>query len=76
MPDGLLLWRTGYIRLHRRSVPELAVLVHPEQAEAIVSTLEAVSKAAMVPVENLLTAEQQMVEAARHLSPWHLKKHG
>ncbi|WP_246485866.1 HNH endonuclease signature motif containing protein [Kribbella qitaiheensis] len=54
----------------------LAVLLHPAQAEAIVSTLEAVPAAAMVAVETLRVAEQQMVEAARHLTSWELKRLG
>ncbi|QNE16733.1 DUF222 domain-containing protein [Kribbella qitaiheensis] len=54
----------------------LPVLLHPEQAEAIVSALEAVPAAAMVSVETLRVAEEQMVEAARHLAPADLKKFG
>ncbi len=55
---------------------ELPVLLLPEQAEAIVAALEAVPSAAMVPVEDLQAAEHQMVEAARNLSSWDLKKLG
>ncbi|MEU0094337.1 DUF222 domain-containing protein [Kribbella sp. NPDC006257] len=55
---------------------ELPVLLHPSQAEAIVAALEAVPAAAMVPVEDLQAAEDQMVKAARNLSPWDLKKLG
>jgi hypothetical protein len=55
---------------------ELPVLLHPAQAEAIVSALEAVPKAAMVAVERLQAAEDQMVEAARHLAPADLKRLG
>jgi hypothetical protein len=54
----------------------LPVLLHPDQAEAIVSSLEAIPAAAMVSEENLLAAEEQMVEAARHLAPSDLKKLG
>ncbi|TDU82382.1 HNH endonuclease [Kribbella voronezhensis] len=52
----------------------LPVLLHPEQAEAIVSGLEAIPTAAMVPVEDLRVAEEQLVEAARHLAPADLKR--
>jgi hypothetical protein len=55
---------------------ELPVLLHPAQAEAVVSSLEAVPKAAMVPVESLQAAEDQMVDAARHLAPADLKRLG
>ncbi len=58
------------------SVVELPVLLLPEQAAAIVAALEAVPAAAMVPVENLQAAEEQMVEAARNLSSWDLKQLG
>ncbi|MEU0088991.1 DUF222 domain-containing protein [Kribbella sp. NPDC006257] len=54
----------------------LPVLLHPSQAEAIVAALEAVPAAAMVPVEDLQAAEDQMVKAARNLSPWDLRKLG
>ncbi|WP_344218798.1 HNH endonuclease signature motif containing protein, partial [Kribbella sancticallisti] len=43
------------------------VRLHPGQARAIVTALEKVPST--VPVEDLLVAEDQMVEAARHLSP-------
>ncbi|WP_157979668.1 HNH endonuclease signature motif containing protein [Kribbella monticola] len=52
----------------------LPVLVYPEQAEAIVFGLEAIPTAAMVPVELLRAAEEQLVEAARHLTPADLKR--
>ncbi|GAA1599486.1 hypothetical protein GCM10009789_61960 [Kribbella sancticallisti] len=47
------------------------VRLHPGQAHAIVSALEKVP--ATVPVEDLLVAEEQMVEAARYLSPADLR---
>ncbi|WP_166678555.1 HNH endonuclease [Kribbella voronezhensis] len=53
----------------------LPVLLHVGQAEAIVSALEAVPKA-NVEVEDLLVAEQQLVEAARHLRPGELRRLG
>ncbi|HEY0690167.1 MAG TPA: DUF222 domain-containing protein, partial [Kribbella sp.] len=52
------------------------VLLHPAQAEAIVSALEQVPARAMVPAEDLLAAETQLVEAARHLSPADLRRLG
>ncbi len=52
------------------------MLLLPEQAEAIVSALESVPATAMVPVENLQAAEDQMVKAARHLSSWDLRQLG
>jgi len=55
---------------------EFPVLLHPDQAQAIVASLEAVPAAAMVPVEHLQAAEEQMVEAARNLSSWELKQLG
>jgi hypothetical protein len=53
----------------------LPVLLHVEQAEAIVCALEAVATA-KVEVEEMLVAEQQLVEAARHLRPGELKRFG
>ncbi|WP_157979821.1 HNH endonuclease [Kribbella monticola] len=53
----------------------LPVLLHVGQAEAIVSALEAVPTA-NVTVEELLVAERQLVEAARHLRPGELTKFG
>jgi hypothetical protein len=44
-------------------------VLHPGQAEAIVTALERIPTAAQVPVENLRVAEQQLVKAARTLSP-------
>jgi hypothetical protein len=52
------------------------VLLHPAQAEAIVSALEQIPARAMVPVEDLLEAEAQLVEAAQHLSPGDLRRLG
>jgi hypothetical protein len=52
------------------------VLLHPAQAEAIVSALEQVPARAMVPAEDMLEAEAQLVEAARHLSPGELRRLG
>jgi hypothetical protein len=51
-------------------------VLHLEQARAIVTSLEAIPAAAMVPVEDLIAAEQQMVEAAAHLTPGELYKLG
>jgi hypothetical protein len=50
------------------------VLLHPAQAEAIVAALEKVPDT--VPVEDLAVAEEEMVKAARHLSPSDLRKLG
>ncbi|WP_232828855.1 HNH endonuclease signature motif containing protein, partial [Kribbella monticola] len=47
----------------------LPVVLHKDQAQSIVAGLEAIPSAAMVPVEDLRVAEQQLVEAARHLTP-------
>jgi hypothetical protein len=54
----------------------LPVVLHPDQAQAIVAALEAVPAAAMVPVEDLRVAEEQMVQAGRHLPPWELTRLG
>jgi hypothetical protein len=51
-------------------------VLHPGQAEAIVTALERIPTAAQVPVENLRVAEQQLVKAARSLSPADLRKLG
>ncbi|TDU87744.1 HNH endonuclease [Kribbella voronezhensis] len=47
----------------------LPVILHKDQAQSIVAGLEAIPPAAMVPVEDIRIAEEQMVEAARHLTP-------
>ncbi|HEY0694404.1 MAG TPA: hypothetical protein VGD71_35900, partial [Kribbella sp.] len=52
------------------------VVLHPAQADAIVSALEQIPTRANVPPENLQVAETQMVEAARHLSPKDLRMLG
>ncbi|MFI6829945.1 DUF222 domain-containing protein [Kribbella sp. NPDC050241] len=49
-------------------------VLHPAQAEAIVSALERVP--ATVPVEDVEVAEQQLVNLARHLTPGELRKAG
>ncbi|MFC5264339.1 DUF222 domain-containing protein [Kribbella qitaiheensis] len=54
----------------------LPVVLHPAQAEAIVTALEKIPTAAKVPVEDLEVAEREMVEAARHLAPTELRKLG
>ena len=51
-----------------------AEVLHPAQAEAIVSALERVPDT--VPVEDLEVAEQQLVNLARHLSPGELRRAG
>ncbi|TCM45093.1 HNH endonuclease [Kribbella sp. VKM Ac-2568] len=55
-------------------VEEPAVLLHPAQAEAIVSALAQVPDT--VPVDDLVVAEEQMIQAARHLSPSDLRSLG
>jgi hypothetical protein len=50
------------------------VVLHPAQADAIVSALEQVPARAMVPVDDLAAA--QLVEAARHLPPGDLRRLG
>ena len=50
--------------------------LHPAQAEAIVSALERVRKSAVIAVEDLQVAEDQMVKAAEFLSPLDLGKLG
>jgi hypothetical protein len=57
-------------------IPEDGVVLHPGQAAAIVSALEQIPKSAKVPVEDLDAAEQQMVQAARHMKPDELRKMG
>ena len=52
------------------------VVLHPAQADAIVSALEQIPARANLPAENLRFAEAQMVEAARHLSPKDLRMLG
>jgi hypothetical protein len=54
----------------------LPVVLHPAQAHAIVAALEAIPSTAMVAIEDLQVAEEQMVEAARHLPPWELTRLG
>jgi hypothetical protein len=51
-------------------------MLHPGQAEVIVTTLERIPPTAMVPVDDLRVAEQQMVKAAEVLSPGDLRKLG
>ena len=48
--------------------------LRPAQAEAIVSALERVPST--VPVEDIVVAEQQLVNLARHLSPGELRRAG
>ena len=50
--------------------------LHPGQAAAIVTALEKVPTAAMVPVEDLQVAEEQMVKAAEFLPPAQLRTLG
>jgi hypothetical protein len=52
------------------------VLLHPGQAQAIVSVLEKVPASAMVAVEDLQVAEHEMVKAAGYLPPRDLRKLG
>jgi hypothetical protein len=49
-------------------------VLRPAQAQAIVSALEAVPD--RVPVEDIVVAEQQLVNLAQHLSPGELRKAG
>jgi hypothetical protein len=53
---------------------EAPVLLHLAQARAIVSALEKVPTT--VPVEHVVAAEEQMVRAARHLTPGDLRDLG
>jgi hypothetical protein len=50
--------------------------LHFGQAKAIVTALEKIPTSAMVPVEHLEAAEQQLVKAAQHLNPADLAKAG
>ncbi|WBQ05352.1 DUF222 domain-containing protein [Kribbella sp. CA-293567] len=52
------------------------VVLHLDQAEAIVAALEKIPAKANVPVEDLSEAELRMVEAAEHLPPAGLRKLG
>ena len=54
----------------------LPVVLHVGQAKAIVTALDQIPAAVMVPVEDLQVAEEQMVEAARFLAPADLRKLG
>jgi hypothetical protein len=58
------------------SHPTAGPLLHLDQARAIVASLEAIPKAAMVPVEDLVAAEEQMVKAAGNLAPSDLYRLG
>ncbi|MGC4941171.1 DUF222 domain-containing protein [Kribbella sp. DT2] len=62
--------------LHRYPEVQAALpsSLHPAQAEAIVTALERIPTTAMVPVEDLRVAEQQLVEAAEVLTPNDLRK--
>jgi hypothetical protein len=53
-----------------------AEVLHPAQAEAIVTALEQIPASAKVPVEHLRVAEQEMVKAAQILGPRDLRKLG
>jgi hypothetical protein len=50
--------------------------LHFGQAKAIVTALERIPTSAMVPVEDLQAAEQQLVKAAQHLNPADLARAG
>jgi hypothetical protein len=52
------------------------VLLHVDQARVIVEALERIPASAMVPVEDLQVAEEELVKAGRHLSPGDLRKLG
>ncbi|MEU0089561.1 DUF222 domain-containing protein [Kribbella sp. NPDC006257] len=54
----------------------LPVLLHVDQARVIVEALERIPARAMVPVEDLRVAEEELVKAGRHLSPGDLRKLG
>ena len=56
--------------------PPTDVPLNPAQAQAIVAALEKVPVTAMVPIEDLRVAEEQMVKAARFLSSGELRKLG
>ncbi|GAA1547211.1 hypothetical protein GCM10009741_58520 [Kribbella lupini] len=53
-----------------------AEILHPAQAEAIVTALERIPTTAMVPADNLRVAEEEMVKAAQILGPRDLRKLG
>jgi hypothetical protein len=52
------------------------VLLHVDQARVIVEVLEGIPASAMVPVEDLRVAEEELVKAGRHLPPSDLRKLG
>ncbi len=52
------------------------MLLHPAQAEAIMSALEQIPAAANVPVDDLIEAEQRMVQAAQRMCPSELRSMG
>ncbi|MEU0091567.1 DUF222 domain-containing protein [Kribbella sp. NPDC006257] len=52
------------------------MLLHVDQARVIVEALERIPARAMVPVEDLRVAEEELVKAGRHLSPGDLRKLG
>jgi hypothetical protein len=52
------------------------VLLHLDQARVIVEALESIPASAMVPVEDLRVAEDELVKAGRHLPPSDLRKLG
>jgi hypothetical protein len=54
----------------------LPVLLHLEQVRVIVEALESIPATAMVPVEDLRVAEEELVKTGRHLSPSDLRKLG
>ena len=54
----------------------LPVLLHLEQVRVIVEALESIPATAMVPVEDLRVAEEELVKAGRHLPPSDLRKLG
>ncbi|MGC4942120.1 DUF222 domain-containing protein [Kribbella sp. DT2] len=57
--------------------PETAgAVLHPAQAEAIVTTLERIPASAMIPAENLEVAEHELVRSAQFLCPADLRKLG
>jgi hypothetical protein len=57
-------------------IPAGGVVLHLGQATAIVSALEQIPSTANVAVDDLLAAEEQMVEAARHMAPGDLRRMG
>ncbi len=54
----------------------LPSILHPTQAEAIVTALERIPTTALVPAETLEVAEHQLVKAAEVLTPTDLRKLG